>query len=337
MKIAGFDTAVRPLLIAEIGNNHEGDPRFAIEMTEAAMEAGADAIKVQIINPTRLVSSYQKERIAQLERYRLPLEVFAEMGRRVRAQGRLFMASAFDTDSLAAILPHLDAVKIASGDLNFPFLLAHAASCGKPVILSTGMSTLDEIREAVSILSAAFPAGHRTVESLAVLHCVSLYPTPLEQANLGAIATLRTALGLTVGYSDHTLGIEAAVAAVALGARIIEKHFTLDKSRDSFRDHALSADTADMKRLAEAMHCFAAMLGSGRRSCDMPDAETRNAARRSLVAARDLPVGAVVTAADIDCVRPGTGMPPTAAGGVIGRRLRRPMTMHEQFREVDLD
>lgn len=336
MIIGNHDTAAAPLLIAEIGNNHEGDRALAMELVDAALEAGADAVKIQLIDPPRLVNVAQKERIAQLGRYRLPLDDYLEMGRRTRARGRLFMASAFDVDSLAAVLPHLDAVKIASGDLNFPPLLEKAAASGVPVILSSGMATLDEIRASVALLTGALPAGRSARDALAVLHCVSLYPTPLEQANLAAITTLKAAFDLTIGYSDHTLGSEAAIAAVALGARIVEKHFTLDKNRTTFRDHALSADPADLRRLAEVLCHFDAMLGSGVRSDAMADAETRLAARRSLVAARDLPEGAIVGAGDIDCVRPGTGLPPTAAGRVVGRRLRRSLRMHDQFQESDL-
>lgn len=336
MIIGNHDTATAPLLIAEIGNNHEGDRALAMDLVDAALEAGADAVKIQLIDPPRLVSVTQKERIAQLGRYRLPLDDYLEMGRRTRAKGRLFMASAFDVDSLAAILPELDAVKIASGDLNFPPLLEKAAASGVPVILSSGMATLDEIRASVALLVGALPAGRSAQDTLAVLHCVSLYPTPIEQANLAAITTLKAAFDLTIGYSDHTLGPEAAVVAVALGARIVEKHFTLDKGRTTFRDHALSADPADLRRLAEVLRQFDAMLGSGARSDAMADAETRLAVRRSLVAARDLPEGAIVGASDIDCVRPGTGMPPTAAASVVGRRLRRSLCMHDQFQEADL-
>lgn len=337
MKIASFNTDDRPLLIAEIGNNHEGDPYLAREMADAAVEAGADVVKVQIIDPIRLVNRSQTDRIAQLQRYKLPLDLFVEIGERVRARGRLFMASAFDVDSLNAIAPHLDAVKIASGDLNFSKLLKHAALSGKPVILSTGMSSLDEIREAVSVLEKALPSDRTTLDSVAVLHCVSLYPTPLRLANLRAIYTLQSELGLTVGYSDHTLGTEAAVAAVSLGAKIIEKHFTLDKTRNTFRDHALSADPHDMRKLAEVIKEFSAMLGEGTRGLNMPDIETRTAARRSLVAARDLSAGVILTESDIDCLRPGTGMSPTFETSIIGRRLLRPVSLHDHFRETDFE
>jgi N-acetylneuraminate synthase/N,N'-diacetyllegionaminate synthase len=246
------------------------------------------------------------------------------------------MASVFDTDSLTAIAPYLDAVKIASGDLDFPPLLACAAATGKPVFLSTGMSYLDEIKSAVTTIEAHLVMPSRLEDKLAILHCVSLYPTPREKANLAAIGTLRKTFGLTVGFSDHTLGIETALAAAALGARVIEKHFTLDKGRTSFRDHALSADPPEMARLAEVLRATDAMVGSGERTMEMADGETRTAARRSIVAARDLPAGTELTISDLDFVRPSGGLPPTALDRVLGRRLRVRRQMHDLVLETDL-
>jgi N-acetylneuraminate synthase/N,N'-diacetyllegionaminate synthase len=335
MIIGNFDTANQPLLIAEIGNNHEGDAALAHDLADAALDAGAHVVKFQIINPVRLVNRSDYARIAQLSGYRLPLETFADIAEKVRARGGLFMASAFDTQSLMSVATLLDAVKIASGDLDFVPLLACAAATGKPVVLSTGMSSLDEVRGAVATLAAHFPAPGRLEESLGILHCVSLYPTRLEHANLSAINTLRDAFNVTIGYSDHTLGIEAAIVAVALGARVIEKHFTLDKNRTSFRDHALSADPREFKRLAEIMRVCDAMVGSGERSMEMADAATRSAARRSIVCARDLPAGTVVTVADLDFVRPANGLPPTALDRVVGRSLRSSCQSHHVLKESD--
>lgn len=337
MIIGSYDTARRPLLIAEIGNNHEGDPGHAMELAEAAMASGADAVKAQIIDPARLVNVAQAERIAQLTRFRLGHDVFLKMAERVRALGGLFLASVFDCQTLAAVQGDLDAIKIASGDLDFDPLLEVAAASGRPIILSTGMSTMAEIVHAVDVIGTRVGAHAPLAQRLAVLHCVSRYPTPLEQANLRAIPRLAAALPVTIGYSDHTLGIEAAVAAMALGARIIEKHFTLDKNRSSFRDHALSAEPAEFARLAGLVRASDAMLGDGVRDAAMPDAETRAVARRSIVAARSLPQGTTLSAADLDYVRPAGGISPTEAASLLGRRLRRPLGQHEVIRRTDLD
>ncbi|MBL8051531.1 MAG: N-acetylneuraminate synthase family protein, partial [Anaerolineales bacterium] len=259
MKIKNRDLTLERILIAEIGNNHEGDSKLAIEMAHAAVESGADVVKVQLINPERLVNISQTQRIEQLTRFCLPMQTFEEMAKIAHAKGALFMASAFDVDSLEEINPLLDGIKIASGDLDFHSLLIKAASLNKPMILSTGMSTLKEIKTSVDVIASTLKGG-LLADHLALLHCVSLYPAPLTDANLKVIQTLQKEFNLTVGYSDHTLGIEAAIASLSVGARIIEKHFTLDKTRTTFRDHSLSADPADMRRLVDVIHQYDAML-----------------------------------------------------------------------------
>lgn len=336
MIIGTIDLSKRPLLIAEIGNNHEGDAEVALRLADAAADAGADAVKVQIIDPVRLVNRSEEQRIAQLTKYRLPREVFLEMGKRLRAKGCLFMASVFDCESLAAWAPELDAIKIASGDLSFDPLLEVAAKSGKQIILSTGMSSLVEIEHAVNVISRKFPKNADLADNLALLHCVSLYPTPLDQANLRGIQTLMSSFGLPVGYSDHTLGIGAALVAVGLGAKVIEKHFTLDKKFSSFRDHALSAEPAEFAQLAEACRAFENMLGDGRRDNELADAATRAAARRGIVTRRAFAAGEVITAADIDFVRPEKGFAPTDIEKVVGKRARTALSVHHVILAGDL-
>jgi N,N'-diacetyllegionaminate synthase len=335
--VGTHDTAQRPLLIAEIGNNHEGDPAFALELAEAAVEAGADAVKVQIIDPSRLVNVSQGDRVAQLTRFRLDHDVFMEMARRVRNRGRLFVASVFDCATLVELQHELDAIKIASGDLDFDPLLEIAAASNRPIILSTGMSTMDEIVRAVSVIGRGTVAPLAIADRLAVLHCVSLYPTPLAHANLAAIPRIAEEVHVTVGYSDHTLGIEAALVALSFGARIIEKHFTLDKNRSTFRDHALSAEPQELARLAAVMRGFDEMVGSGVRGAPMADAATRAVARRSTVAARLLPAGTELQPSDLDYVRPAGGLPPSEARQLFGRRLRRSVAYHGLINLADVE
>ena len=336
MNIGANDTDQRPLLIAEIGNNHEGDPAQALALVDAALEAGVDGVKIQVIDPSRLVNISQVDRIAQLARFRLTDDVIGAMAERTRKTGAWFMASAFDVGSHERVEPYCDAIKIASGDLNFHPLLAAVARIGKPIVLSTGMATLDEIREAVGVIGANLPAGMQLREQLALLHCVSLYPTAPEQANLNAMRLLSDTFDLTIGYSDHTLGIDVALLALGLGAKIIEKHFTLDKSRSSFRDHALSADPTEMRRLAVAVRSFDAVLGDGQKGEQIADRSMAAAVRRSIVAARDLPVGAMLAMADLDFVRPGGGIPPSGLTRVLGKTLRRGVSRHAvlDFRDL---
>ena len=336
MLIGPFDLSNRAMLIAEIGNNHEGDPALAAELADAAIESGADAIKFQILDPVRLVNRSETARIEQLTRYRLAPDVLDRIAEKVRSQGRLFMASVFDCATLSAVGGGLDAIKIASGDLDFDPLLEVAAGTGKPIILSTGMATEVEIQRSVGVIALALPAGITLADQLAVLHCVSLYPTPPERANLAAISRLKAILPLTIGYSDHTLGLDAAMAAVALGARIVEKHFTLDKTRASFRDHALSAEPAEFAQLARFMHSFDAMMGDGRRDAVVWDAATRAVARRSAVAARDLAAGVELVAGDLDYVRPAGGTSPADARNLIGRTLKSAVTAHQRLTSEDV-
>jgi N,N'-diacetyllegionaminate synthase len=336
MRIGSLDLRRSPALIAEIGNNHEGDAAAAHALAARALDCGAHIVKYQLVDPERLVSADQTDRVRQLARFKLPMAVYEEIARLVKARGGLFMASAFDLDSLAAVLPSLDAVKIASGDLDFDPLIAAAARSGKPCVLSTGMSTLAEVEHAVATFEAALPAGARLEERLALLHCVSLYPTRPEQANLLGMETLRQRFGLVTGYSDHVTGIEVAAMALGSGAQLIEKHFTLDKNTSSFRDHALAADPGELGRLAALVRGAKEILGDGAKSEAVADRESARAVRRSVVAARALEEGAVLSASDLDFVRPGSGLSPTRAGELIGKRLRRALRRHEAIRLEDV-
>lgn len=337
MILDGFDLDKGRFLIAEIGNNHEGDASLAMEMVDAAAESGADAVKVQSIAPDRLVNVSETARIAQLTGFKLSLETFSAMADRARSKGVQFMASAFDVDSLDEIFNIISAVKVASSDIDFVQLMAHAASKGKPMIVSTGTATLDDVRTAVATIDENLPTGKSLQDSLVLLHCITSYPTPIEQANLRAMETLRDTFGVTVGYSDHTLGIEAATAAASLGARVIEKHFTLDKTRTTFRDHALSADPSDLRKLSKILHSLDEILGTGVKQPMPCEEESLVAARRSIVTARNLDAGIVLGPDDLDYVRPANGMPPTRAASVIGRRLRVALSKHEVLDESHLE
>lgn len=336
MIVGNRDLHSERLLIAEIGSNHEGAPSVALDMVDAAAESGADAVKVQVINPERLVNRSQTDRIAQLSKFRLPFSVLELMAQRAADRGLMFMASAFDEESLKAVCPLIVAIKIASGDLDFGQLLAVAAALNKPLILSTGMATMAEVEAATETIGKNLSTGRRLEDSLILLHCVSLYPTPLDLANLRAIQTLEQRFNLTVGYSDHCMGIESAVMALALGARVIEKHFTIDKNRSSFRDHQLSADPLEMARLSAVVHGFDQILGTGEKKPSTAEVEASEAARRSIVASRDLEADAVLTLEDFDYVRPRHGLLPSAAPTLVGRRLRLSLKRHEVILEEHL-
>jgi sialic acid synthase SpsE len=327
MKIGAIDLSREVLVIAEIGNNHEGDFGLATEMIHAAVAAGAQAVKFQTIQPERLVSATQAARIEQLARYAFSRDQFAELAGIARAAGTMFLSTPFTPD----VLPWLDllvpAFKIASGDNNFSPLLEAVAATGKPILLSTGMSDMAAIKRACTTIENVPQYGE-----IALLHCVSAYPTPPEQANLRAIATLARETGKVVGYSDHTFGVDAAVLSVALGARIIEKHFTLSKTQSDFRDHALSADPTEMAKLVQQVRLAQTLLGTGEKILQEGEMPTAAAARRSIVARAALPVGHLLAEADLDWLRPGGGLAPGKEDLILGRRLTQAVARGEMIK-----
>lgn len=330
MIVGSLDLRQTRFLIAEIGNNHEGDASHAQELIVAAAEAGADAVKFQVIDPERLVHYSQRERVEQLSRFGLTQDEWHGLAEAAHERDVLFMASAFDFGSLARIAPLCAALKIASGDLDFAPLIARAAGSGLPTFVSTGAADLDDVRTAVGAFEAGLSTGSALAERLALLHCVAAYPSEPAECNLRAIETLASAFpGIAIGWSDHTLGIEVALMAAALGARIVEKHFTLDKSRSTFRDHALSSDPHELAQLARAMHVLDAALGDGDKRAAACEDGARVALRRQIVAARDLAAGHVLRLDDLEFVRPAGGLSPARAVDLLGGCLATDIARHE--------
>jgi sialic acid synthase SpsE len=331
MKIASTNTADRVFVIAEIGNNHEGCFETAERMVSAAAAAGVDAVKFQTIDPAKLVAASESARREQLGRFQFDRYQFEKLKKRADSEGVAFLSTPFDCDCVEWLDEMVPAFKIASGDNNFLPLLERVASTGKPVIMSTGLSKRDSLRTSRTILENAWNRQGIKNPGLAFLHCVVSYPTPTEQAELGAIRELATIDGIVPGYSDHTLGIEAAVLSVGIGARIIEKHFTLDKARATFRDHQLSADPEDLKKMIEGIRAAEKLLGRGSlavRSCEQA---ALTSARRSIAASRNLPEGHFIELADITWLRPGTGIPVGMEETIVGRMLKSPVTAGHLF------
>lgn len=324
MIIDGFDTDRKVLVIAEVGNNHEGSCSLAEEMIGAAAEAGADAVKFQTIVPERLVSPQDTRRIAQLSRFRLSYDDFERLADAARRRGVLFLSTPFDTESVAVLEPLVPAFKIASGDNNFAPLLDTVARTGKPILMSCGIATLAELRGSVAAIRQTW--RRLSIDGqLALLHCVASYPAPVEEANLLAMRCLIDEFKCDVGYSDHTLGIEAAMLAVAVGARIVEKHFTLDKNHSDFRDHQLSADPMDMAVLVRRIRAIEVLLGREqmvRQRCEEGSAKSL---RRSIVASHDLRPGTRLSWRDITWLRPAGGLPPGREAILLGRMLKVPL------------
>lgn len=318
-------TGGRCVLIAEAGVNHNGDLALAHRLVDAAAASGADAVKFQtfradaVLSPVAAKAAYQKETTSEGEsqldmarRLELPFEAFVELARHCRERGIVFLSTPFDDES-ARFLDSLDvaAIKVSSGDLtNLPFL-RRLADFGRPLIVSTGMATLGEVEQAVA---------HCHRDRLVLLHCVSAYPAAPADVNLLAMETLRRAFGVPVGLSDHTPGIAVPLAAAALGACVVEKHFTLDRTL-SGPDHRASLEPGELASLAQGLRDVAAALGDGRKRPAHAEADIAAVARRSLVAARDLQAGEILTEEMIAIKRPGSGLPPALLPHVLGRKL----------------
>lgn len=315
----------KTFIIAEAGVNHNGCTETAIKMIDAAVSFGADAIKFQTFCANDLVTSwagkaeYQQKTTESLESQQSmlkKLELNAEQHdmivKHCRKKNILFLSTTFDIKSIGLLKSYdVPIYKIPSGEItNLPYLV-EIAKIGKPIILSTGMSTLEEVKNAVEILKQN-GAGEITI-----LHCNTEYPTPYEDVNLAAMLTIQRELGLKVGYSDHTPGIEVPIAAVAMGAVIIEKHFTLDKNMDG-PDHKASLEPAEFASMVEAIRNIEKALGSGIKKPTSSEIKNMAVARKSIVAKQAVKKGEVFTEENITTKRPGTGVSPMKWFAVLG-------------------
>jgi N-acetylneuraminate synthase/N,N'-diacetyllegionaminate synthase len=319
-------------VIAEAGVNHNGDAELAHRLVEAAADSGADAVKFQTFDPAALASAsaptaaYQRsagagqDQQAMLARLALPADAWPALQAHAAELGLVFLSTPFD-DASADLLDRLEvpAFKVGSGELtNTPFL-ERLARRGRPMIVSTGMADMAEVAAAVDAIRGT---GN---SHLALLHCVSAYPAEPGDANLRAMQTLRAAFGVWTGWSDHTPGIELPIAATALGAAIIEKHLTLDRTMRG-PDHHASLEPAEFRAMIDAIRTVEVALGSGDKRPTAAERDVASVARRSLHWARDLAAGQSIGGDDLVAVRPGTGLAPGRAPDVVGRRTARAVT-----------
>jgi len=316
-------------IIAEAGVNHNGSLDMARKLVDVAVEAGADTVKFQTFKADSLVSAVapkaeyqirttgatesQHEMISRLE---LTPEMHEDLIEYCHERGILFMSSPFD-ESSADLLDGLGVpvFKIPSGEItNLPFL-KHVACKGKPMIVSTGMADLAEVETAMNTIREA---GN---EQVVLLQCVSNYPADPANVNLRAMATMEEKFSVPVGYSDHTPGTEIAIAAVALGATVIEKHFTLDRTLPG-PDHEASLEPDELDAMVRGIRNAQAALGTGEKIPSPSEKNTADVARKSLVAAFDISAGTVLTEENIAIMRPGTGLPPVMKSQIIGKTIR---------------
>ena len=350
-------------IIAEAGVNHNGQRDLAFALVDAAADAGADAVKFQTFDAKKLASTsapkaaYQQRttdaaenQLTMLQKLELPREWHVDLQTHARARGIEFLSTAFDHASLAFLVElGIPNFKIPSGELTNGPLLWQFARTGKPLIVSTGMSTLSEVEQGLAIIAHAFnhvaePCSMEEVwkgwsrsayraslhERVTLLHCTSQYPTPFDEVNLRAMDTLAAAFGLPVGYSDHTEGILIPVAAVARGARVIEKHFTLDRTLPG-PDHQASLEPGELGHMVRDIRALAVALGDGSKSPQASEWNTRSAARQLVVAARPIPAGTVLVREDLTTARTGQGLPATALWALVGQTARRAFASGEEI------
>lgn len=342
----------RTLIIAEAGVNHNGSKDFAFQLVKKASDAGADIVKFQTFKAEELASSLAEQAEYQqvntkviesqqemLKRLELTQELHHEISDYCSKLGIEFLSTPFDFSSLKFLSEAFDMpiLKLPSGELtNAPLVLAFART-GKDMIVSTGMASMDEISHCLKVISFGYLAPEGAVpdansleyyyqderaqsllkERVTLLHCTTEYPAPKAEVNLSAMDTMRKEFGLSVGYSDHTEGIEIAIAAAAMGASVIEKHFTLDKTMEG-PDHKASLEPAELKQLVSSIRNVEKAIGDGKKQAAPSEIKNSAIARKSLIAARDIAKGSILTSEDIIIQRPGTGISPTKYWDVLG-------------------
>src|SRR3990172_9272749 len=329
---------MRTLIIAEAGVNHNGDIALAYNLIDVAADAGADIVKFQTFTAEKVVTAnagkahYQSQRTdagesqhAMLRRLELTRDMHEALIAHCNLRGIIFFSTGFDPDSVDLLLElGLDCFKIPSGEItNLPYL-RHVGRYGRSVILSTGMATLSEVEVALDVLGQAGTPRER----ITVLHCNTEYPTPMDDVNLHAMLTMRDAFRVAVGYSDHTSGIEVAIAAVALGATVIEKHFTLDRNLPG-PDHKTSLEPGELKAMIAAIRNIEQAMGDGIKRPSASEAKNKPIARKSLVAASAIRAGDVFSETNVTVKRPGTGLSPMRWDEVLGRKAPRDFAADE--------
>lgn len=325
-------------VIAEAGVNHNGNIEIAQKMIDVAKEAGADYVKFQTFIPEKLVSKYAEKaeyqkkntdsgesQLQMLKKLALTYMDFTDLKKYCEQVGIGFISTPFDLDSINFLNTlDMDFWKIPSGEItNLPYLEA-IAKTGRKIIMSTGMSDMKEINEAVAVLEKF---GSRDI---VLLHCNTQYPTPYEDVNLNAMITIKNATGKMVGYSDHTQGIEIPIAAVAMGAHVIEKHFTLDKCMDG-PDHKASLNPIELKEMVSAIRHIEKALGNGEKTITFSESVNRDVVRKSIVAKRDIKQGETLSWDNMTVKRPGNGISPMKWYDLLGTKVNKMYKEDEQI------
>jgi N,N'-diacetyllegionaminate synthase len=319
-------------IVAEAGVNHFGNMEIAKHLIQMAILARADAVKFQIFKTGNLISNVAPHWIERLRPKELPYPAFSELSRHCQDKGIPFLATAHDEESFE-YLKTLDppAYKIGSGEVSNLDFLRKIAQCQKPVLLSTGMYGMDEVREAAEVF---LQIGNR---NLVLLHCITCYPPLPEEINLRAMTALRKEFGCPVGYSDHSTGTDIVLAAVALGASVIEKHIAVSKQAPNSQDCPVSCDAQDLIEMTDSIRKIESALGSGEKKPSARETQSKDWARKSIVAKEGIGRGEIITEVMLTLKRPGTGLGPDQLGGVLGKRAKRDIPRDSLLSEDDLE
>lgn len=326
-----------PNLIAEIGGNHEGDFDYAQRLVDLAIESAADTIKLQLYTGDSIANPLvDPERNAHFKRFELAPDQHIEIAKKIRRAGKEYLASVWNIDMLVWIDPFLDRYKVGSGDLTNKSMLREFALRGKPIILSTGLSNMDEVVRSIEFIRQTNKAYEKP-NMLSVLQCTSMYPIDFSDANLAVIKSLMEISGITVGYSDHTVGSDALFASVIMGAKVLEFHFTDTRENKTFRDHAVSLTCDEVNALAKQIRNWMELYGEARK---LPLAIEIGAGhlvsfRRAAYPARDIEKGEVIAAEDLVCLRPNKGICAWDIDTIIGATAKVALTKHQPI-HVDM-
>ena len=337
MKIGKIDTNKQVFIVAEIGNNHEGSFKIAKKMISEAALAGVDAVKFQTFIPEHFVSCEDQTRLNRLRSFQLSYNQFLELSKIAKKKGLIFFSTPLDIQSAKFLNTIQPIFKISSGDNNFYPLIDTVAKFGKPVIVSTGAADTLTIKNVYNKISKIWSSKKKNIQNLVFLHCVSSYPVPIDQANLASIIYLKKLFpDVVVGYSDHTIGIDAAVLSVIAGARVIEKHFTLDKNFSDFRDHKLSADPEEMHLMVKKIRKVDKIFGKEEKKQQPCEKEMKNVGRRSISVAHNFSKGKKLSKSDLIWVRPGKGFPPGEEKKILGKKTSRDLKIGEIIKKGDI-
>jgi len=319
----------KTFIIAEIGNNHEGSYKIAKKLILLAAKANVDAVKFQTFKTEDYINSKDQKRFERLKKFQLKEQEFIKLAQYAKKKKLKFISTPFDIRSAIFLNRIVDCFKISSGDNNYFQLIKKVLSFKKHTIISTGLLSFNEIKKLVAFIKKnKFP-----LSKLSLLHCVSAYPVKDDEANLNSISFLKKKLKISIGYSDHTIGIEASMTATCLGAEIIEKHFTIDNNFSDFRDHKLSSDPEEMKKIVNLVRKTEKILGKFDKNISKTEKVNKKSNRRSIFAKVDIKKNERITYEKIKIVRPEEGLEPSMLSKIIGKKVLKKINKDEPIKK----